>query len=263
MKLIRELHPTIRAIDAKTHTIEFVASDETLDCYSEIIRAAGWKFDVFKGNPVLVDSHDYSSIEKQLGRVTEFRVEGGQLIERAQLAADVPENRLARLAWQMAEKGYLRACSVGFMPTKYASKWDSDKSALLSAIAELKLSADQAALVRTIYLEQQQIELSLCCIGANPNALAKAHTDGAVSDADLAALGFDDDGLTFLHEAASAYSAADLLTRHMLDREVRRLTFRKTTPQPATPAFGSAAAEEAKQQKRTEFLRKFRNLTKS
>jgi hypothetical protein len=46
-------------------------------------------------------------------------------------------------------------------------------------IAELKL--DASAGIRTIYTEQEQIELSACIIGANPNALLKAK---AITDQD-------------------------------------------------------------------------------
>ena len=39
--------------------------------------------------------------------------------------------------------------------------------------------------VRCIYIEQEQIELSLCVIGANPNAVAKAYKAGVMTDAEL------------------------------------------------------------------------------
>jgi hypothetical protein len=38
---------------------------------------------------------------------------------------------------------------------------------------------------RAIYVRQQQIELSACVIGANPNALAKSYKAGVLSDADI------------------------------------------------------------------------------
>ena len=38
---------------------------------------------------------------------------------------------------------------------------------------------------RSIYLEQEQVELSACVIGANPNALARSYKAGLLTDADL------------------------------------------------------------------------------
>ena len=44
----RTIHPEVRLLDEKQGLVEYVASTETLDSYSEIIRADGWKFDDFR-----------------------------------------------------------------------------------------------------------------------------------------------------------------------------------------------------------------------
>ncbi len=253
MKLIRSLHPEVRIIDAKAGVVEYVASDETLDCYREIIAARGWRFTHFAKNAPFVDSHDYSCIDRQLGMVTDFRVEGRQLVERVQWARDI--------GWKMTEAGYLKAVSVGFFPVESVSKFDGQKFNV--AATELGLSADVAGKTQCIFLAQEQIELSACIIGANPNALAKAHTDGAVRDADLDALGFTDDDMTVLHEAAAIYERLTAPARALLDGELRGIPFRKTKTQTATPADGRAAAREAEQHERTEFLREFNAIKKS
>jgi hypothetical protein len=183
-KLIRTIHPEIRIVDRTKGIVDFVASDETLDYYHEIVRAAGWKFTNFRRNAPLVDSHDYSTVEKLLGKVTDFRVEGGKLIERAQFALDVPEQPLARLAWRLVETGYLKACSVGFMPVRVASKF-GDAAAWADAVKLLGLDAETTAKARVIYLEQEQMELSVCIVGANPSALAKAYNGGVINDDDM------------------------------------------------------------------------------
>lgn len=183
-KLIRTIHPEIRIVDASKGIVDYVASDETLDYYREIIRAAGWRFTNFRRNAPLVDSHDYSTVERLLGKVTDFRVENGQLIERAQFAIDVVEQPLARLAWRLVETGYLKACSVGFMPVRTVSRWD-DAGAWADAVKLLGLDADTTAKARVIYLEQEQMELSVCIIGANPTAVAKAYKGGVMNDDDM------------------------------------------------------------------------------
>lgn len=180
--LIRTLHPEIKVLDAKNGTVEYIASDESLDSYREIIRADGWRFTRFEKNSPFVDSHDYSTVEKLLGKVIDFKVAGGRLIETVQWAIDVAENKLAQLGWKMCANGYLPAVSVGFIPVRAVSKWE-DPTAFSQELSRLNLGSKDN--VRAIYLEQEQIELSACIIGANPNALAKAYKADVLDDADL------------------------------------------------------------------------------
>lgn len=183
MKLTRTLHPQIKVLDAAKGLVEYVASDETLDSYREIIRADGWRFTNFAKNAPFVDSHDYSSLEKQLGTVVAFKVAGKKLIETVQWAIDVAENKLAQLGFKMTAAGHLKAVSVGFFPTKMVTRWDNDQSGYLAELTSLGLAPEAG--VRAIYLEQEQVELSACIIGANPNALARAYKADVLNDADL------------------------------------------------------------------------------
>ena len=213
-KLIRTINPEVRVIDAAKGLVDYVASDETLDSYREVIRAAGWRFDLFAKNAPFVDSHQYHSIDKLLGKVVSFEVRGGKLIERVQWAIDVPDNELARIGFAMTEKGYLKAVSVGFFPVKWLTSGTNDRAAWREQLQQL--GYDDATAPRAIYLEQQQIELSACVIGANPNALARAYKDGAVSDQQL-------DTLSALHERqhanASRAPGLDQAARATLDRD--------------------------------------------
>jgi hypothetical protein len=202
--LCRELHPEVRIIDAAAGIVDYVASDETLDHYQEIIRAAGWRFSFFARNAPFIDSHQSDSIGRVLGRVLESRVEKNQLVQRVQWAKDIEENILARLGWKMTEAGFLKAVSVGFYPVRYVSKYDADKTAWLAQLAELGLHEESG--IRTIYTEQEQIELSACVVGANPNALAKAYKAGALDEADLDRL---DHYISRQTETKTPVSAAD------------------------------------------------------
>lgn len=262
MKLLRTITPEIRIVSARDFTCDYIASDETLDCYHEVIRAAGWRFTQFAKNAPFVDSHNYGCIDRLLGAVIDFRVSGAQLIERVKWAADVAAQPLAALGWELTEKGYLKAVSVGFRPVKMFSRFDGAQ-ALNQAAGELKLDAETAAKVQAIYWEQEQLELSACILGANPGALAKAHSDGAVSDARLASVGFDDSDVQFLHDAAEVFDEAAPAHRLLLARSIGNIPFRKSKPQPATEAIGRAAASEAQQHERTALMRKMRRLTTS
>lgn len=175
-----------KVLDGSTGLVEYIASDESIDSYGEIIRAKGWRFDRFSKNAPFVDSHKYDSLECLLGKVVDFRVEGSRLIETVQWAVDVPSNQRARIGWDMTRAGYLRAVSVGFFPTRMVTKWDEDKAAWKEQLAELKVHEEDG--VRAIYVEQQQVELSAVVVPANSNALiqlAKGYKAGVLTDRDI------------------------------------------------------------------------------
>ena len=165
----------IRVLSKTDGLVEYIASDETIDSYREIVRADGWRFDLFKKNSPFVDTHDYSTIGKLLGNVVDWRVDKQkrQLVETVKWAKDVEKNTLAQLGWEMLVAGFgPKAVSVGFIPASYVTKWDSDLTAWRDQLDNLGLHEEDG--VRVIYIEQQQIELSACILGANPNALQMA-----------------------------------------------------------------------------------------
>jgi HK97 family phage major capsid protein len=185
--LRRTIHPEVRIVDAKAGIVDYVASDETLDSYREVIRARGWRFDNFRKNSPFVDSHNYSSFEFLVGHVIDFGTRGRQLIERVKWAIDVPDNPRAKLGWKMTESGYLKAVSVGFWPEITVTRYDQDPTEYRKQLQELGLDKlPESKQPRAIYTQQQQIELSAVVIGANPNALLeKALRAGAITDEDV------------------------------------------------------------------------------
>jgi len=184
----------IRVLDTKEGIVEYVASDETIDSYREIIRVEGWRFDQFQKNAPFVDTHNYGSIEKLLGTVMDWRVDkrNRRLVETVKWAKDVESNKLAKFGWDMITAGFgPKAVSVGFYPEEWVSKWDSQdvnrRPLWIQQLEALGLDEKETS-VRCIYIKQQQIELSACILGANPNALqmtAKAFKAGAITDAQL------------------------------------------------------------------------------
>src|SRR5437588_7628875 len=58
-----------------TSVLEFIASDETLDRYDEIIMASGWKLESYRRNPVFQNAHKYGDVIFTLGKalITEIR----------------------------------------------------------------------------------------------------------------------------------------------------------------------------------------------
>lgn len=184
--LRREIPAEVKVIDAGTGIVEYVASDESIDSYGEIIRANGWRFDRFSRNAPFVDSHRYDAIDCVLGKVVDFRVEGRRLIEVVQWAIDVPSNQRARMGWEMTQAGFLKAVSVGFQPIQMVSRWDQDKTGWLAQLSQLGIHEEDG--VRAIYVTQQQLELSAVVIGANANALvtmSKAFRAGVLRESDI------------------------------------------------------------------------------
>ena len=90
----RLLYPTARVLDAKQGLVEYVASNETLDSYREVIRVAGWRFTLFEKNAPFVDSHQYETLKTLLGQVVDFSLTktNGKpaLVETVRWAIDVP-----------------------------------------------------------------------------------------------------------------------------------------------------------------------------
>jgi HK97 family phage major capsid protein len=179
--LRRTLHPATRVLDEKKGLVEYIASDETLDSYKEVIKANGWRFDDFDKNSPFLNSHRCGSIEDVLGKVIDRKVEGGQLVEIVKWAIDVPENKLAQLGFRMTKADYLKAVSVGFVPVRMTSPY-RDLDEHKEACESVKVDPKQC---QAVYLEQQQKELSCCPLGANPNALAKAYKAGVIGDRDI------------------------------------------------------------------------------
>jgi phage head maturation protease len=135
--------------------VRFVASDETVDRYGDIIRASGWQLDNFRANPVLLFAHQ--SRDLPVGKVDPIAVEGTRLIAHAEFAPQ-GMSAFADTVWEMVDKQFLNAVSVGFMPLETPLPiYDADKH-----------------LTGFEYIAQELLELSVVPVPANPNALQLA-----------------------------------------------------------------------------------------
>lgn len=122
MNLIRRLSPSPAAGDTATalriepasRTVVVIASDESVDRYSDIVRVSGWQLDAFRANPVLLWAHDAG--ETPVGKVVSISVIGTKLIARA-VFLPPGATRAADECWNAVAAGALRALSVGFVPT--------------------------------------------------------------------------------------------------------------------------------------------------
>src|SRR6266404_7785344 len=150
--------------NSRNSCLDFISSDETLDRYSEIISASGWKLDSYHRNPVFQNAHQYGDVIFTLGRALVTEVRAGKLFQRIQFATDV--NPMARIAYGLYRGKFLSAVSVGFIPLR----WEN---------------GTQETSFRRKYLEQDLLEVSAVAIPANPNALALGLKSGAIEKSDL------------------------------------------------------------------------------
>jgi HK97 family phage prohead protease len=157
--------------DSGARRARFVASDETVDRYGDIIRASGWQLANYRKNPVLLFGHQSDSLP--VGKVEPIAVEGTRLIAHVEFT---PEgmSTFADTVWAMVNQGFVQAASVGFLPLAAPNPiFDADKH-----------------LTGFEFIAQELLELSVVTVPANPNALQLAKSF-ALSGEEMRCL-FDD-----------------------------------------------------------------------
>src|SRR5665213_2857508 len=156
----RQILTIPRNIDKAAGTADFVASSAALDSYGEVVSPSGGDLSRFEKNSVVIDSHDSSSINNVLGKVSDIRIENGEMIFTVKFAVDVEENDLAKKAFAMICAGYIKACSIGFIPLETCRPGDSD----FEDVCEEHGVGDQSDSIACVYVRWQLLELSICCI---------------------------------------------------------------------------------------------------
>ena len=144
--------------------LDFVASNESLDRYDEIVVAGGWALENYRRNPVFQNAHQYGDIIFTLGKALLTEVRGQSLYQRIEFATQV--NPMARIAYGLYRGKFLNAVSVGFIPLR----WEN---------------GDESSGFRRRYLEQELLEVSAVGIPANPEALQLGLKSGAIERSDL------------------------------------------------------------------------------
>jgi HK97 family phage prohead protease len=178
-----------RELSSNTRTMRFVASDESVDRFGDIIRAAGWQLEHYRNNPVLLWGHN--SKEPPVGTVKQIDVRGTQLMADVEF---LPAGKTQRAdeVWGCIEAGALRAVSVGFSPT-----------------GPVNHIVDKAGSVTGFEFTQQELlELSVVPVPANPRALAVAKSLG---------LSPETQRLLFLPDPRTVVQAAAAARRRSID----------------------------------------------
>ena len=115
------------ADDKDEEVYTMVMSDDKEDRHGDFVMQ---NFDLkfFKKNPVLIDSHNYSSITHIIGKVNNARLEDNKLKGELQFSKANPKGVLAQA---MVDEGTLSASSIGFIPEAFDAKGRITKSQLL------------------------------------------------------------------------------------------------------------------------------------
>jgi HK97 family phage prohead protease len=162
------LHTICRDVAGADYELDFIASDNSVDRYNEVIQPGAWgDMANFKANPVIPDCHDYSSVAKILGKAKSVSVANGKLVNRVAFCMDNP---MGALCYKMAKGGFVNSQSVGFIPLEWTSGQGDDQPD------------------RT-YTKCELLEISMVVVPANPGAtVGLALKSGAIQRSDITEL---------------------------------------------------------------------------
>ena len=146
----------------ETRIATFVASTDDRDRHGDRVMQSGWDLKEYRKNPVILWSHVGEM--PPIGKALKAWKEDGKLKIRMEF---VPReiDPFGYMIWEMVREGYLRANSVGFVPTKWKD------STLMDGESEDALSG---YLFPTDFQKQKLLEDSVCTVPANPAALIEA-----------------------------------------------------------------------------------------
>jgi hypothetical protein len=157
-KVWRTLNFQIKDIDEEARTFTAIASDDSTDRHGENIEQSGWDLENFIKNPVVPWSHDYYA--PPVAKANEIGLKDGKLMFVPQFAK-ADEYPFADTIFKLYKGGYLRAFSVGFIPTEM----DGDT-----------------------FKKQELLEISAVTVPSNPNALALAYKEGVIDETERKSL---------------------------------------------------------------------------
>lgn len=137
--------------------VEATVSTEAKDRDGDIIRVKGWDLTSFLSYPVLISSHNYSSLRSIIGRWESMEVKGKKLVGTAQYLVG-KGNKEADWGFELAEEG-MAAYSVGFKPDMSKAK---------------ELESDDPWSMSFEFNGQELLEVSHVTIPSNAEALQRA-----------------------------------------------------------------------------------------
>jgi len=152
--IFKTFRPEIKAVNSEDGTIDMLIpmSTASVDRDGESIDPLGWRksLPAFRKRPVLLSSHNYGDLRKQIGEFTQVKVSEDGLFAKPRYYIN-EGNEEADWAFKLASKG-MAAYSVGFLPKAWT---DGDGEKTPS---------------RT-YTEQELLEISHVVVPSNRDAI--------------------------------------------------------------------------------------------
>lgn len=157
--------PVFRKVDAENRTVEFVASDNSVDSYGTVLPVDKWDLTRYQNNGIVGYMHDVygdswtksADPDDVIGRGEAF-VDDDKLVVRIQFEpADL--NEKADKIFRKIQFGSLKAVSVGFRATAKGHRGDEERGEDPNVY---------------YYNGQELLEVSVVNIPSNANALKRS-----------------------------------------------------------------------------------------
>jgi HK97 family phage prohead protease len=152
--IYKTFRPEIKSSDENTGVVDMLIpmSTASVDRDNESIDPLGWRksLPAFRKRPVLLSSHNYGDLRKQIGEFTQIKVTEDGLFARPKYYVG-EGNEEADWAFKLASKG-MAAFSVGFIPKAWTDG-DGEKGP------------------RRTYTEQELLEISHVVVPSNRDAI--------------------------------------------------------------------------------------------
>ncbi len=152
--IFKTFRPEVKAVNETEGIIDMLIpmSTAAVDRDGESIDPLGWKksLPAFRKRPVLLSSHNYGDLRKQIGEFTQIKVSEDGLYAKPKYYIN-DGNEEADWAFKLASKG-MAAYSVGFIPKAWEDG-DGDKTP------------------KRTYTEQELLEISHVVVPSNRDAI--------------------------------------------------------------------------------------------
>lgn len=144
---------------ASERVIPWTVSTQVRDRDGDVIVQSGINLKLFRKNPVVLWAHDYR--QPPIGRALDIWTDDGRNGPRLRMLKQFTseeENPFGFMIYRLAKAGYLKAASIGFVPTKF----------------EIDQEAQAEGRIGYKFLKTDLLESSVVPVPSNPLALQEA-----------------------------------------------------------------------------------------
>ena len=161
-RMFKAFNSDIKSIDEKEMTLTAFISTDAVDRMREVLDPAGVDLRNYKKNPVVLWAHSYET--PPIGKALWVKREGNGIVSKVKFA----NTPFAQEIFQLYKEGFLKAFSVGFIPTKAEVGKDDEY--------------DDPKKPRRIFRNWEMLEYSAVPVPANPEAISLAFSKGMIKD---------------------------------------------------------------------------------